>query len=130
MKVERILSQKSQSTVEHRSRKHTYYFCLCMKQIHHIAQTYEPTTPNKKKSGDAVRAEKYLNHRWGWLYRLPRCHSIGEKVPALQGSLCEFIAVDRFVVRKMQKACSFYFYFLIFCGRQRSSALFDALTDR
>ena len=48
-----------------------------------------------KSRRDAVRAEKYLNHRRRWLYCLPRGHPLREEVPAVQGSLSEFIVVDR-----------------------------------
>ena len=48
-----------------------------------------------KSRRDAVRAEKYLNHRRRWLYCLPRGHSLREEVPAVQGSLSEFIVVHR-----------------------------------
>ena len=38
-----------------------------------------------EKEEDVVRAEEYTNHRRGWLYRLPRGHSLRKEVPALQG---------------------------------------------
>ena len=39
----------------------------------------------KESERDAVRAKECINHRRGWLYRLPRGHPLREEVSALQG---------------------------------------------
>ena len=44
-----------------------------------------PRTLHCLEKEDVVRAEEYTNHRRGWLYRLPRGHSLRKEVPALQG---------------------------------------------
>ena len=80
------------------------------------------TKPKVQQSRrDAVRAEKYLNHRRRWLYCLPRGHSLREEVPALQGSLSEFIVVDRWICRARPLL---YFFFSDFLWTARLLRLF------
>ena len=69
----------------------------------------------KESERDAVRAKECINHRRGWLYRLPRGHPLREEVPALQGEQRNALLLGLLLLlcrRLCRCLCCFYNFFL------------------